>query len=140
MTRPFYETAADLEREKAVIQQVTRAWKCAAIKQPPARKGQAHIDFKLTWGRKERFAEVKTRQCKIDKHERYLIAEKKVREARRHRNSILIVQFLDGLRWCYFNEPYERKEGGRYDRGDPHDIEMCAMFPMSAFKTLEDFP
>lgn len=140
MTRPLYETDADLTREKAVIEKVKAAWGCCAVKRPMVRGHNAPLDYTLTWGRKERVVEVKTRTCPSTKHDTYQISTKKVRKALKHRNSILVVQFTDTIKWCYFNEPHDEREGGRYDRGDPCDIEMMAIYQMAAFHSLDEFP
>lgn len=143
MTRPLYETSADLVRENGVATILESRWDCKFIKMPI----RYHLDFVIT--RNDvvvAYAEVKSRNYSmeaIDKFGGYLMSIGKWEAAKSLSEAsnvpfILIVKTLDGLYCSRFDSfiPDSVLVRGRKDRNDWQDVEPCVLLNTRRFKLI----
>lgn len=140
MTTVMYETAADLDRERATIDRFLQRYPgCRARKLDRS----FHHDFAIVSpaGKTVLYVEVKQRFCKMSAHPTYWIGESRLvrmtRVARRDAvSSILLVEWEDALGYV---DPHTAllaasfSMGGRRDRNDERDIERMAAFKYDLF-------
>jgi hypothetical protein len=140
MPRPNYETWAQHQAEDEVAKKLERAWCCEIS----PHLGDHGLLDRLAFrnGDPKLWIEIKCRDNTSDKHPDYLISMRKIHTARRWRDlttleTLVVVQFTDRLIW--FNPlraAFEERVGGRYDRNDPADVELCAFFKPDVFKLV----
>ena len=86
-------------------------------------------------------AEIRIRSNHSNKYTTYLLSSKK------HKNiidmsirlrvpALLIVKFTDCVMATTLRDNYLTSSGGRLDRNDIQDIELCAYIPMSEFRLV----
>ena len=142
MARPMYETAADLNNEQRASA-ILKSKGFTVVKLP--------ISYQLDWaiiddstGKISSFGEVKTRTVAMDKYPTAMISLSKVIKA----NDIsactnlpcyLIVLYRDALARVDFASEFEVRPGGRSDRNDPQDRDVCAYYPLTSFTVVERF-
>lgn len=140
---PIYETQADRDNEAAVIAAVCKAWSCTAVRSPHIGGTDTYLDYK---DKRVAHAEVKCRTTHSTAYRDYMIDAAKIRgslERARlaHCLCLLIVRFEDGIFWTRIDEAtvanHNCRMGGRKDRNDKHDIELCCFIPMANFKPLK---
>jgi hypothetical protein len=149
MSRPLYETDADLAREGDMASAVEKAWKCKLMKLPI----RYELDYVL---RREyqtvAFCEMKTKSFpyeNLDRNGGYAISLGKWMTAKTMSETsmlpfVLIVKLRDGLYYSRFGEgenpfvPDDMVVSGRIDRNDAQDIEPCVMIRAKRFKKLKD--
>jgi len=140
--RPKYETQADRKNEQRVSE-ILKSKGFTVMKLP--------ISYQLDWaiiddstGKISSFGEVKTRTFNMDKYPTAMVNLHKVIKA----NDIsactglpcyLIVLYLDALARIDFASEFEVKVGGRSDRNDPQDRDVCAYYPISGFRVVTRF-
>lgn len=144
--RPEYETANDRGNEERVAAFLEQYWNCRALEQ---RKFSA-FDRGLTRApddRIEKIVEIKCRNLWLRPDRMFFVGGKKFAGLYWYATmmkvpALLVIEFenavacvdilhlLNNAPGCYF------KMGGRRDRGDRGDWELCFFFPMSEFKIL----
>ena len=143
MSRPQYETDADLQRESAVIERFKSKWNVEVEKLPV----RYYLDYIMHRGDKTlAFCEIKTRNVKIQQIKDWggfilslskWISAKNIVEAT-GLPFILIYRTFDG---DYYNKITEFTHDGIYyrgrnDRNDWQDMEPCVMLNADRFKEL----
>jgi hypothetical protein len=142
MSRPTYETAADLNNEQRVAA-ILKSKGFTAVKLP--------VQYRLDWaiiddetGKISSFGEVKSRTVAMDKYPDAMVSLSKVIKA----NDIsactnlpcyLIVLYRDALARVDFASEFQVRPGGRSDRNDPQDRDVCAYYPITSFTIVERF-
>jgi len=137
---PEYESEEDVLAALDVAACVENSWKCSAFRLPPL----SVVDFALCdAGVLKAFAEVKVRDNAHDAYDEYMISLVKwsvLYELTTMTKSpaFLVVKFTDGLYYTKITEkPFRVARGGREDRGDTQDKELCAFVPMKLFKEIK---
>jgi len=139
-SRPVYETQADRNNEQSIIKKYCDRFGLTYHKQP-----KRHVlDYALFQNRTfHGFAEVKKRSCKKSTYSTYLLSRDKwdaVRSSKllHDHSSVLIVQWIDGIgfvRLDNISNPHW-VWGGRTDRNDADDQELCALINITDFTDL----
>jgi len=137
MSRPIYETPADLVNERRVADALLERWRCNAVKLPR----RYEIDYALSRGnRVMAWAEVKCRTNPREQYPTYMVALGKVLTGlnlsqRTNLPFMLVVQWTDSLGWV--TPTFDAIHiGGRHDRGDCEDQEPMVHIPIADFKLL----
>jgi len=137
MSRPIYETPADLVNERRVADALLERWRCNAVKLPR----RYEIDYALSRGnRVMAWAEVKCRTNPREQYPTYMVALGKVLTGlnlsqRTNLPFMLVVQWTDSLGWV--TPTFDAIHiGGRHDRGDREDEEPMVHIPIADFKLL----
>ena len=137
----IYETVEDLSKECEVADTVAKRWNCRHVKLGEL----APLDRALFRDDTLKcYLEIKCRNNAHDYYPDYMIDASKMdagMQIAAHDGVpfFLIVHFTDGVYWIKVEEgPFAtRKTGGRTDRGDPNDIEVCCYVPMLLWRRLE---
>jgi len=142
MTRPQYETAADRTREGKVAAAFATAFKDVVVSKLPYGD---RADFLLTQrGIDAAYIEIKTRTCTSKTYATYHVSKDKL-EALRDKAAadslapVLVVQWKDRIGFINVNEYLAAatfKQGGRWDRNDPYDVEEMAEVAIDKFQFL----
>jgi len=137
--RPIYETSADKMREQKVREYITACYNCSYEKTPAL----ASVDGYLYHpdGALAALVEIKTRKNEYNKYPTYMLSAAKWKEGLAQAKqlnvpSLLVVSFVDGVFLTQLKEDYEIRKGGRFDRGDPRDLEDCIYIPIDQFKNI----
>jgi hypothetical protein len=142
--RTFYERAADVLGERRVVERIERVWKCSVEKLP--------IKNRLDGLLRRRnalvgYIEVKVRKCAREAYPTFMVSLDKWMYARQlAENSggvpvFFVVEWTDGVYWIRQDEAtYTVGIGGRSDRNDPLDTELCIHVPVHLFKPLPTSP
>lgn len=143
VTRPKYETQGDLNNEQRVAEMlVLEGYELYKL---PMRY---ELDFAIhdmrDGGSVCGFAEVKARRVKHDAYPSVMISLSKVLKARQLTDttglpSYLIILYLDCLARLDFASDFEVRKGGRSDRGDPQDADVCAYYQLSDLRVIRSF-
>jgi hypothetical protein len=139
--RPTYETARDVDNERAVAEVIERRLRLTARKLPR----HYELDYVLTDGDEVRgFAEIKCRTNALEQYPTYIISGHKWEyglrwEALAHAPFVIVVRFTDGIYYCRprYVQGHRVMLGGRRDRGDEQDIEPVVHIPVGEFTLLE---
>lgn len=144
-----YETAEDLENEKAIKEIIEKAKPVKLVK-----AGQfCKIDYIMMdlEGNGMALVEMKARKVASNQYETLLLDYAKYESAiyvsrhlwnepkNRPLDFLIFIKFLDKLMYYKYDKTHNLsvKAGGRTDRGDKNDIEPCVHIPMTLFKGLE---
>jgi Holliday junction resolvase-like predicted endonuclease len=137
MARPMYETEADRRKEQdladAFKQQGYDFYKLPL---------QYRLDFIVFKNCKAlAFVEVKHRSCRMHRYTTAMVSLSKVIQARlltQHTGlpAYLINVYTDSIARFDLAGDYEIGEGGRSDRGDAQDADICAYFPVGSATVL----
>ena len=133
MARPMYETEADRRKEQALADAFA-AHGYDFYKLPI----QYRLDFVVFKDNKAKaFIEVKHRNVRLFDYDSAMISLSKVIQARlltQHTGlpAYLLNVYKDNIARFDFAGDYEIGKGGRSDRGDPQDADICAYFPIQA--------
>lgn len=129
---PRYETAADLQNER-VVADALAAHGYEVIKLP--------IQYRLDWLLRRNnqpigFAEVKARKCNLDTYPTVMISLSKVIHAQMLTQATglpcyLILFYRDCIARLNFSDDFAVNPGGRADRDDPEDQDVCAYYPVT---------
>jgi len=137
--RPIYESSADRAAEAHVIRKLAeREQGVQFVKLPRL----SVIDYMVVSnGEVKALVEIKNRRNAADKYPTYIISERKLKDGLELSKLlnvpfIVIVSWLQDVRWVKIKQLYPAKTGGRYDRGDVQDVEQVCHIPVSDFKQL----
>lgn len=129
---PRYETAADLQNER-VVADALAAHGYEVIKLP--------IQYRLDWLLRQNnqpigFAEVKARKCNLNTYPTVMISLSKVIHAQMLTQATglpcyLILFYRDCIARLNFSDDFAVNPGGRADRDDPQDQDVCAYYPVT---------
>ena len=137
MNRPRYETQADRDNEQRVVDYLaTLGWQFEKIPM------QYRMDFAIFRdGECRGFAELKSRNVFMNTYPSVMISLSKVLAARWLTEATglpayLVVRYQDALTRLDFSDYYELRMGGRADRGDPQDRDICAYYPTERLRLI----
>ena len=136
--RPLYETQKDLFEESKIATALSQLWNCNLFKMPK----KSSVDFvSIRKGEAVGFVEIKKRTNKKNKYSTYMISKKKIDSAKQLNrstglNTILVVKWTDELGYVSLNKDYPERQGGRYDRNDPADVETVVDIDILLFKNI----
>ena len=139
---PKYETQDDLDNEKRVANLLAGAG--YELYKLPVRY---ELDFAIHDRRDGGicgFAEVKARRARHDAYPTVMISLSKVLRAKQLTEttglpSYLIFLYQDCLAKLNFAAPFSVQKGGRSDRGDPQDADVCAYYQQSDLTIIRSF-
>jgi hypothetical protein len=146
--RPLYETGADRENERQIIERVAATWGLDFAKM----KISNVIDYALLDNKRiVAVAEVKCRNYSSEQITRMgglILSAGKVSAAKDwvgafNVSFVLLVGLTDGLFYMSVSDPngwpeFSIEMAGRRDRGDWQDIEPCCVIPMELFTRFDD--
>ena len=130
---PWYQTKKHKANRNAIINEVLDCWGGEAYIRPKASPLPVRFvfdDIGVVW------ATIKKRENSSDTYYEYMIDKSKYDAASKKKRAIMLVQFDDGLFWCPFNAKHQVRKGGRKDRGDPRDIDVCVFYKMDLFEPV----
>lgn len=143
MSRPIYETQADLDNEAKVRKFLSSEWECRFIKLNPIKW---KVDYLVQKGNKYSWAEVKCRNINYGDYP-FMISYKKIEAAKLLHDTSkkkfnLIYKCNDLL--CFhtwdFNKEYTFEYGGRtVSTRDPQDIEPVFLIDPKDCTIVEGF-
>lgn len=129
---PRYETADDLRNERVVADALAEHG-YEVIKLP--------IQYRLDWLLRQNnqpigFAEVKARKCNLNTYPTVMISLSKVIHAQMLTQATglpcyLILFYRDCIARLNFSDDFAVNPGGRADRDDPQDQDVCAYYPVT---------
>jgi hypothetical protein len=132
MMRVKYETADDLRNERVVADALAEHG-YEVIKLP--------IQYRLDWLLRRNnqpigFAEVKARRCNLNTYPTVMISLSKVIHAQMLTQATglpcyLILFYRDCIARLNFSDDFAVNPGGRADRDDPQDQDVCAYYPVT---------
>jgi len=137
--RPVYESSADKTAEACVIRKLSERQQGAQFVKLPQ---LSVLDYVVIDNEKVKaLVEIKNRRNPVDKYPTYIISERKLKDGLElskllNVSFILVVSWLDDIRWVKIKRLYPAEIGGRYDRGDAQDIERVCHIPIGDFKRL----
>jgi Holliday junction resolvase-like predicted endonuclease len=142
MSRPKYETQADRNNEQRVADLL--AEKGYTLVKLPL---QYKLDFAIIEDELDKvvgFAELKARTVEMNKYPTAMISLAKVVKAHdisacTNLPSYFIVLYKDALARINFASEFSINIGGRSDRGDPQDRDVCAYYPIEGFTVVSQF-
>lgn len=147
--RPLYESEENRKEELQTALSIAETWfpdnTCSFKQLPP----KSTIDLAYNKGGEVIFfGEVKVRTTLPTTHADYMVSMEKWNAgcnlARNTKRPVyLFVRFFDNSVYYVPFKPEDNiffTAGGRDDRGDPLDIEVCAFIPMSLFRPLSESP
>ena len=142
MARPMYETQFDRNNEQRVAELL--AEKGYTLVKLPL---QYKLDFAIIEDELDKvvgFAELKARTVEMDKYPTAMISLAKVVKAHdisscTNLPSYFIVLYKDALVRINFASEFSVNIGGRSDRGDPQDRDVCAYYPIEGFTVVSQF-
>ncbi|MFZ9077944.1 MAG: hypothetical protein ACO23H_05370 [Alphaproteobacteria bacterium] len=133
MVRPIYETETDRRKEQALADAFA-AHGYDFYKLPI----QYRLDFVVFKDNKAKaFVEVKHRNVRLLQYDTAMVSLSKVIQARlltQHTGlpAYLLNVYKDNIARFDFAGDYALGKGGRSDRGDSQDADICAYFPIQA--------
>ena len=137
MARPMYETEADRKKEQALAD---------AFKQHGYDFYKLPIQYRLDFvvfkdTKAKAFIEVKHRNVRLFQYDTAMISLSKVIQARLLTQytglpAYLLNVYKDNIARFDFAGDYTLGKGGRFDRGDSQDADICAYFPIQAALVL----
>ncbi len=138
---PGHENAASRADEARLVALIEAAWGCTHEKLPIKNR----VDGLLRrGGALMAYVEMKSRKVLREAYPTFMISLDKWMYARQlAENSggvpvLIVVEWLDGVFWIRQDEvTYKVGIGGRNDRNDPLDLELCVHVPIHFFKPLQ---
>jgi len=136
--RPMYQQAHDLVNERSALAKFCARIGCEAVKLPM----EARADSMLVRnGAAKVVVEVKTRRNERLKYPTYMVSQDKYvalcEWGTKGFMPILLVQWTDTLGYVHVPVEHKVSVGGRYDRGDPKDIENVVLINIDAFNIVD---
>lgn len=139
--RTLYENEASKQDEERIAALCEREWECKFHKLPIKNR----IDFALTTeDGLIAYAEVKKRKNSVKTYKTWLISldkwmhAKLIAESSNGVGMLFIVEFDEGIFWFRQDEVvYRVGVGGRTDRKDEFDRELCVFVNVDQFKPLK---
>jgi len=136
---PIYETKDDLLNEKSVIDFISGIRPYTFRKLPQ----RYALDYALIQdGDVVGWAEIKCRSCASTDYADAMVSFFKVKAALELSRvsglpAHLIVRWTDMTGVINFYSDHQVRTGGRSDRGDTQDIDVCAYYPIAGFQKLD---
>jgi len=139
MSRPLYESQADLQNETQVAEHLNKAWSCKFHKLPMS----YNVDWMIMRDKPVAFAELKCRKNDSTRYPTLMLSLNKWVKGSQFANELdvpffIICRWTDGL---FFHEvgstPVTYGIGGRTDRGDSQDTEPVVYIPVESFKRIK---
>jgi hypothetical protein len=134
---PKYESQHDLQNERLVAD---------ALENIGVEVYKLPVQYRLDWllrrdGQPIGFAEVKARKCDMKTFPTVMISLSKVIHARMLTDvtdlpCYLILLYRDGLARLNFASDFSVGPGGRSDRNDPSDHDVCAYYPNERLQVI----
>ena len=135
----IYETKADRANESGVFDTLSIKYKCTVETCPTLSAVDGYLLYES--GKRAVVVEIKTRRNAHDRYPTYMLS------AAKHENllciarqdgipALLVVRFTDGLYATKIKSEYPTAAGGRYDRGNPNDMETCVYIPIQEFRAI----
>ena len=135
--RPKYETDYDIKNERLVAD---------ALQNIGVEVCKLPVQYRLDWllrrdGQPIGFAEVKARKCDLNTYPSVMISLSKVMHAKMLSEATglpchLILLYRDALAKLDFASDFTVNPGGRSDRGDPQDQDVCAYYPVERLTVI----
>ena len=135
--RPKYETDHDIANERLVAD---------ALQNIGVEVYKLPVQYRLDWllrrdGQPIGFAEVKARKCDLNTYPSVMISLSKVIHAKMLSEATglpchLILLYRDALAKLDFASDFTVNPGGRSDRGDPQDQDVCAYYPVERLTVI----
>jgi hypothetical protein len=136
--RPTYELGHDLNNERAALNKFCRELDCDFISLPKAARADSIL---FRDGNARIVVEVKVRKNERMKYTTYMISQHKYLAlcdwADKGFISVLLVQWTDDLGYVTIPVEHTVSVGGRYDRGDPKDIENVVHIDIGKFSIAD---
>ena len=108
------------------------------------------VQYRLDWllrrdGQPIGFAEVKARKCDLNTYPSVMISLSKVMHAKMLTEATglpchLILLYRDALAKLDFSSEFTVSPGGRTDRNDPQDQDVCAYYPIERLTVISQNP
>lgn len=137
--RPIYESAADRDRQGAVVLKLERAFGLPAH---PPKDPMAPFDAVFVFAHHPCAVEIKVRRNERDRYPTYMLSEAKYAAlcalGDRGINALLAVQWTDQLGVVRLPTEHTVSTGGRYDRGDSRDVERVVLIPTASFTRVPE--
>ena len=139
MSRPLYESQADLQNELQVAEHLNKVWHCKFHKLPMS----YNVDWMIMRDIPVAFAELKCRKNDSTRYPTLMLSLNKWVKGSQFANELdvpffIICRWTDGL---FFHEvgsnPVTYGIGGRTDRGDSQDTEPVVYIPVESFKRIK---
>jgi len=138
MKRPRYETEQDLLAEHVVATRISEHLKADFIKLP--RNCRADYIFHDS-NKVKAVVEIKRRTNTREKYDTYMLGRGKydalLNWSKMGFNTTLFVEWSDDLGYVKIPTTFTEGTGGRYDRGDPHDVESVVLISTTLFKSIK---
>ena len=135
--RPKYETDHDIKNERLVAD---------ALQNIGVEVYKLPVQYRLDWllrrdGQPIGFAEVKARNCDLNTYPSVMISLSKVIHAKMLSEATglpchLILLYREALAKLDFASDFTVNPGGRSDRGDPQDQDVCAYYPVERLTVI----
>ena len=135
--RPKYETDHDIKNARLVAD---------ALQNIGVEVYKLPVQYRLDWllrrdGQPIGFAEVKARNCDLNTYPSVMISLSKVIHAKMLSEATglpchLILLYRDALAKLDFASDFTVNPGGRSDRGDPQDQDVCAYYPVERLTVI----
>lgn len=140
MARPLYESARNLQDERAATTIIQQWGRCTLTKLSV----HEHIDFRAFRDNQPvALIEFKRRHNNRCQYPTYMIAKQKWDNGIRMSKVegipfVLVIKWVDGYHFLQVNDntPHTLAQGGRYDRGDKLDIEQMVYIDTNLFKFI----
>lgn len=137
MSRPLYESTADIQNEQQVAQALADRWGCDLAKMPKA--------YPCDWafvreGAVVGLAEIKCRKVPSGRYKTLILSLHKwtqLQQFSQHTPAVLVARFDDCIKWAPIDgKPRLVAIGGRQDRGDWQDTEPVIHIPIAEMRTV----
>ena len=135
--RPKYETDHDIANERIVAD---------ALENIGVEVYKLPVQYRLDWllrrdNQPIGFAEVKARRCDLNTYPSVMISLSKVMHAKMLSEATglpchLILLYRDALAKLDFAADFTVSPGGRSDRNDPQDHDVCAYYPIERLTVI----
>mgnify|MGYP000935890128 CR=1 FL=1 len=142
MGRPIYESGRNSEAERRLAISVASIGSYGALKMPKL----SALDWLFFRGSDYRFCEIKCRSNPVRLYPTLMVSKEKMERGRIVSEALkiparLVIGWIDFVGWIPIDEkPESIGEGGRVDRGDSMDIELCAFYRIDQFREIKVAP
>lgn len=142
MPRPRYETESDRRRESKVAERFASNFNDVTVEKMP--HGDRADFLVMRNGKKSAYMEIKTRTCTSRQYATYHVSKDKLTSLAKQAQkdsiaALLLVQWRDRLGYISvkkFLDNASYRQGGRWDRNDPFDVEEMAEVDINLFTFL----
>ena len=137
--RPKYESAADRGNQHYVLSKLGRAFGLEA--EVPTEE-YAFYDGLFSFEDRKCVVEIKVRKNERSRYPTYMLSKRKYDSlcglTGQNIDALLAVQWTDQLGVIQLPAEHTISTGGRYDRGDPMDVEQVVLIPVAKFKRVPE--